>query len=124
MKLLLELVPEATQPDGEVAVRLLVLNDCYEPVRVDHRLLIGPNIASVPRPVSAEPSLPEEGDNLTVLNPWCFYGRQRPFGDVSGSVTFTAYLLASDDGGPLGPHGPVGDGEVVASAAPLVVEIG
>lgn len=61
MELLLELVPEATQPDGEVAVRLLVLNDCYEPVRVDHRLLIGPNIASIPRPVSAETSLPDEG---------------------------------------------------------------
>lgn len=124
MKLLLELVPKETQPDGELAVRLLVLNDSYEPVRVDHRLLIGPNIASTPHPVSAEPSLPDEGDNLTVLNPWCFYGRQRPFGDGKGSVTFTAYLLASDDGGALGAHGPVGDGEVVASAEPLIVEIG
>jgi hypothetical protein len=124
VKLQLEPVPDNDEPDAGLAVRLTVLNDSYEPVRIDHRLLIGPNVASIPRPVSAEPSTEDEADNFTVLNPWCFYGRQRAFGDVTGEVTFTAYLLASDDGGPLSAQGPVGDGEVVARAEPLVVEIG
>ena len=124
MRLVLERVPDDPQLDG-VAVRLLVLNDSYEPVRVDRRLLIGPNLlADAPRPVSAEPSLPDEEDNVTVLAPGGVVGRQRSFADVSGTVTCHGYLLREDGGAALGPQGPLDAELLLVRAEPLVLELG
>jgi hypothetical protein len=76
-------------------VRLIVLNDGYEPVRIDRRLLLGPQPEVADPPLlSSEPSLPEETDNLVLLNPWGLYGRERRFQYDSGAVTFHGYLLS------------------------------
>src|SRR4051812_17979787 len=99
MKLFLEVEQGHDGTAKTVTVRLLVLNDSYEPVALDRRLLIGPNAiperpTGAPFPVSVEPALPREDQNVIHLNPWCLYGRQRPFeGFPPGRVTFHGYLL-------------------------------
>ena len=74
MKLHLGRVAESEEP-GQVVVRLLLLNDSFEPVTVDRRLLVGPNpVPSVstglPLPISMEPPAEVVAGNLVVLNPW------------------------------------------------------
>jgi hypothetical protein len=99
MKLVLD-VEQATDGQGAtLTVRLMALNDSYEAVTLDRRLLIGPNVVpehlgGAPLPVSREPSFSKREQNEVVLNPWCFYGRQRTFdGLPAGHVTIYAYLL-------------------------------
>ena len=99
MELLLE-VDQAPAAEGTtLTVRLTALNDAYEAVTLDRRLLIGPNVVpeqrgGSPMPVSREPGVSKDEQNVIVLNPWCFYGRQRTFdGLPSGRVTVYAYLL-------------------------------
>jgi hypothetical protein len=124
VRLVLERAPDDPAMPG-VAIRVLALNDSYEPVQLDKRLLIGPNVvAGMPRPVAAEAGLPDEGDNMVVLQPWCFYGRQRSFEGVTGTATFHAYLLRADTGGDLGPEGPLDESQLLAAAEPLVLELG
>jgi hypothetical protein len=111
-----------------VTVRVLVLNNSYEPVTVDRRLFVGPNpvpehSAGAAFPVSLEPTLPREEENLVTLNPWCLYGRQRSFdGLPSGRVTFHAYLLRRTSGSLL-PERPAEPEALLVAAAPLVVAI-
>jgi hypothetical protein len=99
MELILN-VEQATDGQGAtLTVRLMALNDSYEAVTLDRRLLIGPNVvpehlAGASLPVSREPSFSKREQNEVVLNPWCFYGRQRTFdGLPAGRVTIYAYLL-------------------------------
>jgi hypothetical protein len=105
-----------------VAVRVVVLNDSYEPVAVDRRLLVGPNLVpepptGPPLPISLEPALSDEERNLVYLNPWCFYGRERSWRDLPpGRVMVYAYLLrrAVDSRRPEGP----GESDALLAAAP------
>ena len=63
-------------------IRLTALNDSYDKISLDRRLLIGPNVVQeVPNgvdfhPVSVESSLPVEEQNIVTLNPWSLYGRE------------------------------------------------
>jgi hypothetical protein len=99
MQLMLEADKQELSSGEPVAVRVIVLNDSYEPVAVDRRLLVGPNPVPEPRagsplPVSLEPAFPDEERNLIYLNPWCFYGRERSWKFLPpGRVTVHAYLL-------------------------------
>lgn len=127
MELLLELAtdPRSTEP---VTVRLLALNDSYEPTALDRRLLVGPNPvpdrpAGPPFPISVEPALPLEEENLVMLSPWCFYGRQRTFDRLPpGRVSFYGYLLrkASDL---LLPERPKEPEALLVAAAPLAITV-
>ena len=95
----MKLFIQVEQSGETITARILALNDSYEPVVLDPRLLIGPNPVpehptGLPIPVSIEPALPREGENRILLNPWCLYGRERTFETLPrGRVTFHAYLL-------------------------------
>lgn len=113
---------------GEVVVRLLVLNDGFEPVTLDRRLLVGPNPVpaqptGLPLPLSMEPPADEEPGNLVVLNPWCLYGRQRTFDVALGPTTFHAYLLHEAEDR-LRPEAPVRAEAAAVVAEPLAVTPG
>ena len=107
--------------DGEIVVRLVVLNDSYDVVELDRGRLIGPNPVAaqptgLPLPISMEPDGPESD---ITLNPWCLYGRQRSFPATAG-LTFHGYLLRqrSDE---LRPDGPVDPAALAAAATPLAI---
>lgn len=130
----MELILEAEQAEGAdgrtatVTVRLIALNDTYEPVPLDRRLLIGPNVVperanGLPLPVSVEPSAPTEEQNTVTLNPWCFYGRQRSFdGLAPGRATVYAYLLARPTDALL-PNKPAEPDASYQSAEPVELTI-
>ena len=128
MELFLEIEKETFGAAEKVSVSVLVLNDSYEPVAIDRRLLVGPNpvperSAGIPFPVSVEPALPREEQNLITLNPFCFYGRQRLFdGFPPGRVTFYGYLLRHPSEVLL-PEKPGEPEALFLSAGPLVVTI-
>ncbi|MBE0480412.1 MAG: hypothetical protein IBX68_05475 [Dehalococcoidia bacterium] len=126
MRLLIETEKPAYSSGEPVTVRLLVLNDSYEPVSLDRRLLVGPNPVPEgrpPFPVSIEPSFSREEQNLIMLNPWCFYGRQRTFDSLPpGKTTVYAYLLRRPTDSLL--PGEPGERDALLSAAePLIVEV-
>ncbi|HEX3044925.1 MAG TPA: hypothetical protein VHY08_09220 [Bacillota bacterium] len=112
-----------------ITVSLLALNNSYEPVALDRRLLVGPNpipecLVGAPFPVSVEPAFHQEEQNLIMLNPWCFYGRRRTFDSFPpGRVTFYSYLLrhASEL---LLPEKPGESEALFVSAEPLEVTVG
>src|SRR5215813_8243919 len=128
MKLFLEVEKDHGGAAKTVTVRLLAVNDSYEPVALDRRLLVGPNAvpersAGAPFPVSVEPALSREEQNVIMLNPCCLYGRQRPFdGFPSGRVTFHGYLLRQSSDSLL-PEKPGKPEALLVSAEPLVVTI-
>ena len=128
MELCLEMKKDKSETAGIVTVNLLVLNNSYEPVTIDRRLLVGPNpvlehASGIPFPVSVEPSLTREEENMVTLNPWCIYGRQRTFDSLpQGRATFYGYLLRY----PLDALLPERPGEpeaLLISAEPLIVSI-
>lgn len=128
MKLLLD-VEQATGCRGAtLTVRLTALNDSYEPVTLDRRLLIGPNVepehlGGAPLPVSREPSFSRREQNEVVLNPWCFYGRQRTFdGLPAGRVTVYAYLLEQPTDALL-PQKPAAEGIGYLAAEPVEIMV-
>jgi len=110
-----------------IAVRLLAINDDYEPVTVDRRLLIGPNLAPVagrrPRPINMEPAAEAEAGNLVSLSPWAIYGRERTFTiHVPGQVEFDGYLLTRSEESLL-PTGPSDESALRATAEPLLLTV-
>jgi len=110
--------------NGRVSIRVIALNDSFSPVDLDHRLLVGPNPATAPAlPVSVEPSFPEEHKNITTLNPWCLYGRERTFEGLRGEVTFHAYLLSRSEDALL-VQGPGDATALLTSADPLSISFG
>jgi hypothetical protein len=112
----LELTCGGPNADGEVSIRLLVLNNDYEPLVVDRNLLYGPHPETGdPLLLASEP----HSDEPVVLNPWCLYGRERHFQYPAGVVTFHGYLLRSRTDRLL-PAGP-GDPEALLAAAPRLV---
>lgn len=128
MELFLEVEKDKFGTAEKITVRLLAVNNSYEPVALDRRLLVGPNPlperpSGAPFPVSVEPSLPQEEQNLVVLNPWCFYGRQRTFDSFPpGRVTFYGYLLRQSSDLLL-PQKPGDPNTLLVSAEPLIVTI-
>ena len=116
MKLSLEKV----ERDGDdVVLRLIVFNDSTKPVEFDRRLLVGPNglaEGSEPWPMSLEPAAKNEKQNSVLLNPYCFYGRERRF-TVSAATSFYGYLVTKMGG--LTPAGPSEKKHLVAAAEPL-----
>jgi hypothetical protein len=128
MKIILTTENQEISAGGTATVRLLALNDSYHPVTIDRRLLIGPNIitdppVNPPHPVSIEPAGSKEEANLIILNPWCFYGRQRSFqGLPQGSATFYAYLLQQPAASLLSER-PGDSAALLASAEPLSIKI-
>ncbi len=119
-----ELTCEGPSPEGEVRMRVAVINDSYEPAPVDRRLLFGPHPASGDPPMlSSEPSFATEDENTVVLNPWSLYGRERRFQYDKGEVTFHGFLLRHPTDS-LRPTGPMDEEALEASAAPLTVRFG
>ena len=118
----LELECRGPEADGSVAVRLLVLNDSYEPVEVDRRLLLGPHPSvSDPPLLSTEHATDDESKEIVLLNPWGLYGRERRFQYDAGSVTFHGYLLRQPADGLL-PTGPADATLLLVAAPPLAVD--
>jgi hypothetical protein len=111
-----------------VTVRVVAINNSYEPAVLDRRLFVGPNpvperATGAPFPVSVEPASPREEANLIVLNPWCFYGRERTFDNFPpGRVTFYGYVLRHRSDA-LRPEGPAEADAQLVSAEPLVITI-
>lgn len=127
MKLVLESEHLAWRGGETVVIRLIALNDSYEAVTLDRRLLVGPNATfgarRMPLPIQLEPEFPDEAHNHIVLNPWCFYGRLRTFSGLPvGQVTFHGYLLRWPEAALLS-NGPVDPGALLAEAEPLVITI-
>ena len=104
-------------------MRVIALNNSYEPVRIDRRLLIGPNpVTDRLMPLAREAAVDGEDNNFVELGPWCLYGRDRRCPQPKErAFTFHAYLLKAA-GTELRPEGPA-DTEVLEVAAdPLVVD--
>jgi hypothetical protein len=127
MQVIVESEKRVWRTDEMVVVRVLVLNDSYEPVAIDRRWLVGPNllfgIPRMPPPINVEPALASEAENQVVLNPWCVYGRQRSFGPLPlGPVTLHGYLLNRLEDALL-PTGPGDPAALLAAAVPLELTI-
>lgn len=128
MELFLEVDKDTAATAETVTVRLLVLNNGFDSAPLDRRLLVGPNPvperpAGAPFPVSVEPAMPAEEQNVIMLNPWCLYGRQRTFDNFPpGRVTFHGYLLRHASKSLL-PEKPGEPEALLLSAEPLVVSI-
>jgi hypothetical protein len=127
MKLILQADRQTWRPGEEISVRLLAINDDYEPAAIDRRLLIGPNLAPVagrrPRPINVEPAAETEAGNTVTLTPWAIYGRERTFSiDTPGKVEFHGYLLSRPEESlmPTGPSNPSGQW---LAAEPLVLSV-
>jgi hypothetical protein len=127
-----KLIIEADMPrwkrDETIVVRILAINDSYQPVVVDRRLLIGPTPISqgavgLPHPVSREPAFSSAEENRVLLNPWGIYGRERSFELLpSGIVAFHGYLLTAATDALL-PEGPTEPWMLQLAAVPLEIEI-
>ena len=120
----LSLSCEGPDPGGRVDVRLTVFNTGTEPVMLDRRLLFGPHPGhGDPVLLAREPTTPKASQDLILLNPLCFYGRQRRYQYSSGEMTFHGYLVTERTDGLL-PAGPAEPGKLAAGAEPLVVRFG
>ncbi len=121
----MRLLLQALQPDdwGGLSVQVLAVNDTYEPVRLDRRLLIGPNpVTDKMMPLAREAAAATDGDNFVELGPWCIYGRQRRCpAPTAHPFTFHAYLLRRPTSG-LRHEGPADPNDLAVEASPLVVE--
>ena|GEM_PF-1554579 len=127
MKILLKTDATDWRVDTNITVRLLVINDSYEPVALDRQLLAGPNPVpehpvGIPYPISIEPAFDEENQNIVMLNPWCFYGRERSFDNLpAGTATFYAYLLKHT--GSFMPKSANEAENLAAEAQPLIIKL-
>jgi hypothetical protein len=120
----LELTCDGPDAEGRAAVRLVVVNDSYEPVTLDRRLLFGPHPGSGdPLLLSSEPASRKKSENLVLLNPWTLYGRERRFQYEAGEITFHGFLLRRP-ADTLQPQGPGDPEDLLAAAPPLVVAFG
>jgi hypothetical protein len=126
MRCPLELSLSTSAPDsaGFADIRLTVFNPTTEPVVFDRRLLFGPQPGTGdPLLLASEPARKKPAENLIVLNPLCFYGRQRRYQYRSAEVTFHGYLLDRAADGLL-PTGPTDPARLAAAATPLTVAFG
>ena len=76
---------------------------------LDRRLLFGPHPGhGDPVLLASEPTTPKASQDRILLNPLCFYGRQRQYQYSGGEMTFHGYLVAERTDGllPAGPAEP------------------
>jgi hypothetical protein len=117
----LTLTCEGPDQDGNADVRLTVFNPTTEPVVLDRRLLLGPHPGRGELVMLAsEPAADDPAHELVLLNPLCFYGRQRRYRYPAGDMVFHGYLLTGQTDG-LAPAGPSDGGKLAAEAEPLLV---
>jgi hypothetical protein len=117
----LTLSRDGPDSEGNVDVRLTVFNASTEPVVLDRRLLYGPHPGHGEMVLLAtEPIAPKPSQNFILLNPHCFYGRQRRYQYPTGEMTFHGYLVTELTDGLL-PSGPADRQKLAAGAEPLVV---
>ena len=87
------LVPDAPKAGSDIAVRVVLFNDDYDPVPVTREALVGPNLTAIeperPR-YPEEVEDPEHKQRLT-LEPFTLYGRERSFKLEPGSYEVAAY---------------------------------
>ena len=104
-------------------MRVIALNNSYEAVRLDRRLLIGPNsVTDRLMPLAREAALDVEDANFIELGPWCLYGRDRRCPEPKDRpFTFHAYLLKASGAG-LRSEGPADPDVLEVAADPLVVD--
>lgn len=82
-------------PDGQLAVRAVVVNDSYEPIALSRNGFTGPTLleplaSGMPQPTSVEPTHGGADEPIT-LQPFTFYGRERWFDGVGpGAHEFEA----------------------------------
>jgi hypothetical protein len=120
----LSLSSDGPDANGYVDVRLTVFNASLDPVVLDRRLLYGPHPGRGDMVLLAsEPNPPKRSQNFVLLNPSCFYGRQRRYQYPSGEMTFHGYLVTERTDGLL-PAGPSDRKKLAAAAEPLVVRFG
>ncbi len=122
----LELTLSSTGPDseGRVDVQLTVFNPTTEPVVLDRRLLYGPHPGHGDMVLLAsEPTARKPSQHHVLLNPLCFYGRQRRYQYAGGEMSFHGYLVNERTDGLL-PAGPIEPGKLAAAAEPLVIQFG
>ena len=122
----LELTLSCDGPDaeGRVDVRLTVFNTSTEPVLLDRRLLYGPHPGHGDMVLLAsEPTAPKPSQHFILLNPHCYYGRQRRYQYPSGEMTFHGYLVTKRTDGLL-PTGPADPKRLAAGGKPLIVRFG
>lgn len=100
-----------------VTVRLVVLNDSYEAVAFDRRLLVGPSFQGLP--AAMEPAFAEEHANHVILNPFCLYGRERSLEQAAAGEHEVEGLLLSRPLDQLGPEGLGAEGAIAARAETL-----
>jgi len=128
VKLTLEVEKREWRVGEAIPVRLIAYNEAYEAAELDRRLLVGPTPVPArpggpPLPVSLEPAARRAEQNTVLLNPWCFYGRQRVFESLpAGTVTVYGYLLRRAAGTPTAT-GPADAGALLAAAEPLELTI-
>jgi hypothetical protein len=127
VKLVLEVSAGRPRRGEPFTVRLLATHDGHDLAWLDRRLLVGPNPVLAAKtaafPVSVDPPLPDDRWSTVLLTPSCCYGRERVFRfDQPGQVAFHAYLIAERSDRLLSER--PADGDPVASAPPLIVEIG
>jgi hypothetical protein len=112
---------DGPDPEGFVDVRLTVFNASAEPVALDRRLLYGPHPGHGDMVMLAsEPAALKASKHSVLLNPHCFYGRQRRYQYPGGEMTFHGYLVTERTDGLL-PAGPTERKKLAAGAEPLVV---
>lgn len=113
-----------------VTFRLEAYNDSDEPVIIDHRLLVGPNVVPTfggqpcpPWPPTFDAGFEEHSYNQTVLKPGRFYGRDFLIDSLAaGGATVHAFLLKSSDGR-IHPHGPENPELLEAAAEPVIITV-
>lgn len=129
MRVVIECAKSLYAPEETIVVRLLVINDSYETVALDRRMLVGPTPVptapeGLPHPVSREPAFATTAENAVLLNPWGIFGRERSFSGLPpGPVNFHGYLL-SEPSDALLPDRPADPGLLRLAATPLSIEIG
>jgi hypothetical protein len=96
-------VPERVAAGESFPVRVILVNDAFEPVEIWRNALVGPT--ATPRggglvPESVEPSYGQE-ESAVLLQPFSFYGRERDAGGFDAGVVDVTATYRPDDGEPL-----------------------
>jgi len=101
--------PPSVTSATECVVRVLLINDSYEPVAVSRNAFIGPNLTAQHAVQSVEPTYGGPDEPLT-LQPFSFYGRERSLSLPPGESEIVASYRVGDGG------------EEISSSARIVVK--
>ncbi|KXK22732.1 MAG: hypothetical protein UZ15_CFX003000882 [Chloroflexi bacterium OLB15] len=90
--------PQTAAASQPIPVRVVLLNDSYEPVAVSRNNLIGPNPQGQGMILpNVEPTFGQPEEPLT-LQPFTLYGRQREIGPFAGGDVVVTAEYQSDQG--------------------------